>query len=157
MRYIKHQLKIFLPLLLVLGMLGTQSLVPAGAFAASPTCGSATGSSKQQVLHSIGSQTASNDCTGKGVDSVVRAAVAVLSYVVGAAAVIMIVVSGLRYITSSGDSAKVTAAKTTLIYALIGVAIAALAQLLVHFALNQSTNALNAFNQTAPIGIIKNS
>jgi hypothetical protein len=151
MRYIKQKLKIFLPLLLILGMLGCQALVPASTFA----CGSPTGSSKQQVLYSISSQTASTDCSGKGVSSVVRAAVAVLSYIVGAAAVIMIVVSGLRYISSSGDSAKVTTAKSTLIYALVGVAIAALAQLLVHFALNQSSNALNP--PPAPPTIIKNS
>jgi|ERR1039458_4175163 ABC-type Fe3+ transport system permease subunit len=137
MQYIKQKLKIFLPLLFILSMLGGQAIIPAGAYA----CGSSTGSSTSQVIN--GASPDGTDCSGTGIIKIVRAAVSVLSIIIGAAAVLMIVVSGLRYITSSGDSAKVSAAKNTLIYALIGVAIAALAQLLVHFALNQSNNAIN--------------
>jgi len=56
-----------------------------------------------------------------------------LSVIVGVAAVIMIILSGLRYITSGGDASKVGAAKSSLIYALIGLVIVALAQVIVHF------------------------
>ncbi|MGC1176501.1 MAG: pilin [Candidatus Saccharimonadales bacterium] len=75
---------------------------------------------------------------GSGVtfEKVVSAAVVILSIIVGMAAVIMVIVSGMKYITSGGDSAKVSSAKTTLAYALIGLAVAALAQFLVHFVLN---------------------
>jgi hypothetical protein len=66
--------------------------------------------------------------------------VQVLSFVVGAAAVIMIVVAGLKYVTSGGDSAKVGSAKSTLVYALIGLAIAVLAHLLVIFVLKAANN-----------------
>jgi hypothetical protein len=52
----------------------------------------------------------------------------------------MIIVAGLKYIASAGDSNKVSSAKSTLIYALVGVLIAALAQLLVHFVLHQASN-----------------
>jgi hypothetical protein len=44
----------------------------------------------------------------------------------------------LRYITSGGDSTKVSGAKNTLIYAIIGLIIVALAQLIVHFVLGQA-------------------
>jgi hypothetical protein len=137
MKYIKQKLAIVLPMLLLFIFSG-QALVPAGAFA----CGSSTGSSTAQVQYAVGSQTGNKDCSGSGVAKAIAAAVDVLSIIIGGAAVIMILVSGLRYITSNGDSAKVSNAKTTLIYALIGVAIAGLAQFLVHFALYNASNAL---------------
>jgi len=138
MQYIKQKLRIILPLMLLF-VLGGQALVPAGAFAA---CGTAGGSSTGQVERSVGSQTGNNDCNGSGVTTVIKAAVNVLSIIIGAAAIIMILVSGLRYITSGGDSNKVSAAKTTLIYALVGIAIAALAQALVHFVLYHANKSI---------------
>ena len=53
----------------------------------------------------------------------------------------MIVYSGYNYITSGGDSGKVSSAKTTLIYALVGLLIAALAQIIVHFVINTAKGA----------------
>jgi hypothetical protein len=74
-------------------------------------------------------------CTGGGtaLNTTVRAILNILSVIVGVAAVIMIILSGLRYITSGGDASKVGAAKSSLIYALIGLVIVALAQVIVHF------------------------
>jgi hypothetical protein len=62
----------------------------------------------------------------------------ILSIVAGIAAVIMIIVAGIRYTTSGGDSNATSGAKNALVYALIGIAIAALAQVLVHFVLSAS-------------------
>ena len=53
----------------------------------------------------------------------------------------MIVVGGLKYITSGGDSSNVTGAKNTILYAIIGLIIVALAQLLVRFVLRTVTSA----------------
>ena len=64
----------------------------------------------------------------------------VFSVIVGAAAIIMIVYSGFRYITSGGSSERIGSAKTTLIYAIIGLIVVALAQILVHFVLSASIN-----------------
>lgn len=76
-----------------------------------------------------------DDCvagTGGGaVLNVSKVVVNIMSAIVGIAAVIMIIISGLRYVTSAGDSGRVSSAKNGLIYALIGIAIAALAQVLV--------------------------
>jgi hypothetical protein len=147
MKYIKLKLKVVLPLLLLFA-LGGQALIPASALA----CGSSSGSSTSQVEYSVGSTTAGTapDCSGSGVTNVLSAAVTVLSLVIGAAAVIMILVGGFKYMTSGGDSSKVASAKTTLIYALVGVAVAALAQFLVHFVLYQATNAPTPPAVTAP-------
>lgn len=66
-----------------------------------------------------------------------------LSVAVGLASVVMIIFGGLRYTTSGGDSGKVGAAKTTIIYALIGLVVVALAQLVVHFVLGQTQSIIN--------------
>lgn len=62
----------------------------------------------------------------------------IISIIVGVIAVIMIIVGGFRYITSGGTAEKVTAAKNTILYGLIGLIIVALAQIIVKFVLNQA-------------------
>ena len=54
-------------------------------------------------------------------------------YIVGIVAVIMLVVGGIRYIVSGGDSKKVTDAKNTILYAIIGLIICFLALAIVNF------------------------
>ena len=56
--------------------------------------------------------------------------------IVGLISVIMLVYGGLRYILSGGDSKKVTDAKNTILYAIIGLSISMLAYAIVHFVLN---------------------
>lgn len=60
-----------------------------------------------------------------------------LLFIVGVAAVIMIIVGGLRYILSGGDPKNTTAAKDTILYASIGVVVALLAYAIVNFVLIQ--------------------
>lgn len=67
--------------------------------------------------------------------------VSIFSIIVGIIAVIMIIYGGFRYITSGGDSSKVGSAKNSLIYALVGLVIVALAQLIVHYVLNTASTA----------------
>ena len=59
-----------------------------------------------------------------------------VSLSVGLISVIMLVYGGLRYILSGGDSKKVTDAKNTILYAIIGLIISMLAYAIVHFVLN---------------------
>ena len=47
-------------------------------------------------------------------------------YIVGIIAVIMLIIGGIRYVISGGDSKKVTDAKNTVLYAIIGLVIALL-------------------------------
>ena len=84
-------------------------------------------------------------CAGTGAtDSVAKlitTIVNVLSIIVGAVAVIMIIVGGFRYITSAGNPEGAKTARNTILYAIIGLVIVALAQLIVHFVINKTTNA----------------
>ncbi len=59
----------------------------------------------------------------------------IFSLVVGVIAVIMIIIGGIRFVLSGGDSANVTAARNSILYAIVGLVIVALAQVIVHFVL----------------------
>jgi uncharacterized membrane protein len=61
------------------------------------------------------------------------------SVIVGIVAVVMIIVGGFRYVISGGDSANVTDAKNTILYAIVGLIIVAISQFLVRFVLSQAT------------------
>lgn len=65
-----------------------------------------------------------------------------LVFLVGAVSVIFLIIGGLRYVISQGDSKNVTAAKDTILYAVIGIVVAVVSFALVSFviqALSKST------------------
>jgi hypothetical protein len=70
-----------------------------------------------------------------GPDSIFTTIVNVLLFVIGAISVIMLIYGGIRYTTSGGNSANVTAAKNTIMYAIIGLIIAFLAFAVVNWVL----------------------
>ena len=76
---------------------------------------------------------------GDDLTDIITTIVNIVSVVVGVVAVIMIIWGGAKYITSGGESGKITSAKNTIIYALIGLVIVALAQVIVHFVLNKTS------------------
>ena len=55
--------------------------------------------------------------------------------IIGFIAVAMIIVGGVQYTTSAGDAAKVTKAKNTILYGIVGLVIALLAFAIVNFIL----------------------
>ncbi|MBQ2672904.1 hypothetical protein IJH26_02905 [Candidatus Saccharibacteria bacterium] len=57
-------------------------------------------------------------------------------YIVGIVAVIMLIIGGIKYVVSGGDSKKVTDAKNTVLYAIIGLIIAFLAFAIVNFVIS---------------------
>jgi hypothetical protein len=73
--------------------------------------------------------------TGK--EGIIIKIVQILSFVIGAAAVIMVIIGGLKYITSNGDSNSVSSAKNTILYALIGIAVFLLSQAIVLFVIKR--------------------
>jgi len=84
--------------------------------------------------------TISGDSAGS-LSAVAKKVVNVFSIIVGIVAVIFVIYGGFRYITSGGDSGSVGNAKNTLIYALVGLVIVALAQLIVHYVLSTASGA----------------
>lgn len=72
------------------------------------------------------------------IDGVVLRVIQLMSAIAGVVAVIMIVISGFRFITANGDSSTVAAARRTLIYALVGLVVVAISQTIVWFILRRT-------------------
>ncbi|MDQ5886182.1 MAG: hypothetical protein QG628_579 [Patescibacteria group bacterium] len=87
--------------------------------------------------------TASCDKTNGEAETKVNETIAkglnLFSAVVGIIAEVMIIVGGIQYITTGGDSGNVTKAKNTILYAVIGLVVVALAQIIVQFVLSRFT------------------
>ena len=71
-----------------------------------------------------------------GTDGVFTKITNTVLYAVGIISVVMLILGGLRYVISGGDSKKVTDAKNTIMYALIGLIISILAYAIVNFVIN---------------------
>jgi hypothetical protein len=150
-----QKLKTLLTVSLVGTLMGTALLVPAIASAAGQTCGNNISTNIESGVTSATGGTATCDTsqsTGvtSGIERIAKDAVDIFSIIVGVAAVIMIIYGGFRYITSGGDSGKVGNAKNTLVYAIVGLVIVALAQLIVHYVLTES-NSVNSSTSTGSI------
>lgn len=72
-------------------------------------------------------------------NTLIKNIINIFSAVVGAVSVIMIIIGGFRYITSGGDSNNVGAAKNTILYAIVGLVLVAVAQIIVQFILERTT------------------
>ena len=60
----------------------------------------------------------------------------VMLFLIGAISVIMLIIGGIRYVVSGGDSAAVQNAKNTILYAIVGVIIAILAYAIINFVIS---------------------
>ncbi len=80
-------------------------------------------------------------CASKNdnISGIVKNVVNILLFIIGAISIVMLIVGGLRYTTSAGNSSQVTAAKNTIMYALIGLVIAVLAYAIVQFVIGAIT------------------
>ena len=79
------------------------------------------------------------DTQNTSVDTLIRNVINILLWAIGIVSVIMIIIGGIRYATSNGDSNQVTAAKNTIMYAVIGLVIAIFAYAIVNFVFVQIT------------------
>ena len=120
------------------GSIGSLLVIPSYALAmpVNPIVADA----KSEACAGIGLTGAS--CTGDDAQTkaqdLISFGINLFSVIVGVAAVIMIIVAGMRYTLSGGDTTKTNSAKSTIIYALVGLVVVALSQLLVHFVLNNA-------------------
>ncbi len=70
-------------------------------------------------------------------------------YIVGIIAVIMLIIGGIKYVVSGGDSKKVTDAKNTVLYAIIGLVIAFLAFAIVNFVISALPSSEKRIEETS--------
>lgn len=113
--------------LTVLG-LGTMTLIPASdTYATTAT---------NNVTKGFQATDAGN---GKTLQQNIRRVVNIILFLLGAIAVLMIILGGVRYVLSNGEASQVTAAKNTILYAVIGLVVAILAYAIVNFVVTQIT------------------
>lgn len=123
-----QKLKLFIAAgLMVLGV---------GAIALVPTTGVYAQSALEQACEEDPSAAICQQSDSGSIEDVVQIVVNILLFIVGLVAVIMIIVSGIRFVTSGGDSGAVASAKNTLLYSVIGLVVAFLAFAIVSFVLN---------------------
>lgn len=94
------------------------------------------GASESAVCVDKGSTTPGSDRI-LGPDGVLVKVVQLVVVIVGIASVIMIIVGGMKYVLSSGDSNQAASAKNTVLYAVIGLVVATMSQAIVLFVLKK--------------------
>lgn len=103
------------------------------AFAQDPLGAVCTGSGAS----SAACQSRTTDNPLLGANGILTKVVQIVVMITAVASVIMIMVGGFQYITSTGDSAKINKAKDTILYAIIGLVVAVIAQSIVSFVLQR--------------------
>jgi hypothetical protein len=126
-----RQVTITLALTILTGMSLMPAVASAGPF----------DSSKNQACQGaqLGADGGCGGAPGTTLSDRIKTIVNILSTIVGIAAIVMIIVGGLRYVTSGGDSGSISGAKNTIIYAIIGLIVVALAQFIVRFVITQTS------------------
>ena len=130
---------------LTLGLLITVPMVTPAAVVAAPNPNAEIqGNLCQGANLNVNPVTGKTECTTAegigGFQKTLEKIINIISIIVGVVAVIMIIFGGFKYITSGGTAEKVTGAKNTILYGLIGLIIVALAQVIVRFVLRETTS-----------------
>lgn len=126
--------------LLVLSVLSmsVMSLALAGPVAAFDLFGDPCANNSDAAVCKDGNAAQSQDDNSiYGPNGVVSVIVNILSIIIGVAAIIVIIISGIQYMVSTGDPTKVNNAKNAILYALVGLMIAVVARTVVVFVINK--------------------
>ena len=78
--------------------------------------------------------------TTNNVNGAIKFAIRIFQFVVGIISIIMIILGGLKYITSGGEAGNITSAKNTILYAVVGLIVVVLAQTIVQFVLTKANS-----------------
>jgi Type IV secretion system pilin len=135
-----QKIKNALLVLVTMSMTIVPAVVPSNmVFAACSNIGTQVGQGASGAANNGSATDICNTGTGtsnQDISTIASKIVNVFSIIVGAVSILMIIYGGFRYITSGGATERVGNAKNTLLYAIIGLIVVALAQLIVHFVLN---------------------
>lgn len=131
---ITEKIKMAVMGLAAVATLGSAALIAPNANAAQDGYGAAS-------KWTTGTSAGSGSGQGSDLMTILQLIINVALGVIGFVAVVMIIMGGIQYTTSSGDAAKVTKAKNTILYGVVGLVIALLAFAIVNFILSNVFNA----------------
>ena len=92
----------------------------------------------QGVDDGSGATSCTDDSSGTAVSNVIKGAIRIFQAIIGIISVFTILLAGMNYITSGGDAGKTKTARERIMYAVIGLVIVGLAEIIVQFALNRA-------------------
>lgn len=72
-----------------------------------------------------------------GSDGLLLKIVGIVTFITGMASIIIIILGGLKYVTSNGDSNSINSAKNTILYAIIGLVVSLLSRGIIVFVINR--------------------
>jgi hypothetical protein len=75
--------------------------------------------------------------SGNPITKALKTVISILALIIGIVSVVMLVIGGLKFVTSQGDPSSTKSARNTVIYALAGLVVAGLAQTIVVFVLSK--------------------
>jgi uncharacterized membrane protein (UPF0182 family) len=134
MKKVLANLFILLSLISPLVLMGT---VSASTYSIVPQCASGGSLSSSDTSFCPDVKGATAGASNDPVLKILTDVMTVLSFIAGIAAVILIIISGIKFSASGGDAAKVSSAKGSLINALIGVLIVVFSQTIIAFVLDK--------------------
>lgn len=119
--------------------------VLAGAVLCTPVLASAVNEQPFETICTTGGGAASAVCRDRqqatnpisGADGILVKVARLIATITGIAAVLMIIIAGIRMALANGDSQTVQSSRNQIIFAMVGLVIALLAQLIIVFVLNR--------------------
>lgn len=141
----KHTLTRLFSKIIATAVLAGFLLVPVPAMAADPPAAGGTSGTGVNVFQSCNAAAGASGSSGGGnqicgakddpdaFSKLVQNVINMILMLLGMAAVIMIIIGGVRYVTSNGDPQQTKSAKDTIMYAVIGLVVAIMAYAIVGF------------------------
>ncbi len=109
------------------------------AFAEGETNGANSSGTFNACKHVVSGKTAVCSGDSKNATNIAKNIISILLWVVGIAAVIVIIYAGITFITAAGNPSAIARAKTMIIYSVVGLVVAILAYAIVNFVINTSS------------------
>jgi hypothetical protein len=127
--------RLILSLALLLGLAGGFALaVPATSQAAGVFSGACSDADAKGSAFCADANKTSNPISGK--NGILYKVTRIISIIAAITAVIMMIVGGMMYITSGGDTGKADSARHTILYAAVGLVVVGVAQGIVALIVN---------------------
>lgn len=135
-----QKIKLFFPAMVLISGLGAAIVVSSSASAMPRASHAAFADFNKDACSGVNQVGGGSGCgsnPSSTIAKLMKSVLTILSVIVGFAAIVMVIVSGFRFITANGDSSSIASARSSLIYALVGVVIAVFAQVIVRFVLGK--------------------
>lgn len=121
-----------------LGCLFLFALPVAPVFAADVFSGVCEGAAEDStVCQDLETDQTRDDNSFYGPDGILTRAARLIGMLVGIASIILIIIGGFKYVVAAGDPSKITSARDTILYAVLGILLAISTQAIVIFVLRR--------------------